>query len=69
MDELTLKNIEELRSSIAEIGRPISHVRARDWRKFLWLDFDLSALPCGPTAQESLKGYAVNYYSRRFGSN
>jgi hypothetical protein len=57
LDELTLKNIDELRSSIAEIGRPISHVWDRDWRKFLWFDFDLSALPCGPTAQESLKGY------------
>jgi len=32
-------------------------VRRRDWRKFLWFDFDLSALPCGPSAQESLKGY------------
>lgn len=57
LDELTLKNIEELRSSSEVIVHPISQARDRDWRKFLWLDFDLSALPCGPTAQESLKGY------------
>jgi hypothetical protein len=57
LDALTLKNIESLRTSSGQIGKPISQVRARDWRKFLWLDFDLSALPCGPTAQESQKGY------------
>jgi hypothetical protein len=57
LDELTLKNIESLRASSAEIWRPISSVHARDWRKFLWLDFDLTPLPCGPLAQESQKGY------------
>jgi hypothetical protein len=57
LDALTLKNIESLRTSIGQIGKPISQVRERDWRKFLWLDFDLSALPCGPNAQESQKGY------------
>ncbi len=57
LDELTLKNIVSLRSSIDQIGKPISQVSGRDWRKFLWLDFDLSTLPCGPLAQESLKGY------------
>jgi hypothetical protein len=29
----------------------------RDWRKFLWLDYDLSALPCGPLAEKAMKGY------------
>jgi hypothetical protein len=57
LDELTLKNIECLRASIGGIGKVIGQVAARDWRKFLWLDFDLSGLPCGPKAQESLKGY------------
>jgi len=57
LDELTLKNIDELRSSSGEICSPISQVRVRDWRKFLWLDFDLTGLPCGLMAQESLKGY------------
>lgn len=57
LDELTLKNVESLRTSISQIGKPTSQVRKRDWRKFLWLDFDLSALPCGTKAQESLKDY------------
>jgi hypothetical protein len=57
LDALTLKNIDSLRASIDQIWQPISQVRKRDWRKFLWLDFDLSALPCGPLAQESQKGY------------
>lgn len=57
LDELTQKNIESLRASIGGISKNIGQVAGRDWRKFLWLDFDLSGLPCGPTAQESLKGY------------
>lgn len=57
LDELTQKNIESLRASIGGITQGIGPVATRDWRKFLWLDFDLSGLPCGPTAQESLKGY------------
>ena len=57
LDELTLKNIASLRASSIEIWKPISQVFARDWRKFLWLDFDLTPLPCGPLAEESQKGY------------
>jgi hypothetical protein len=57
LDELTLKNIDELRSSITQIWKSQSQVMQRDWRKFLWLDFDLSALPCGPMAEKSMKGY------------
>ena len=57
LDELTLKNIESLRASIGGVRKNMGQVAERDWRKFLWLDFDLSGLPCGPSAQESLKGY------------
>jgi hypothetical protein len=57
LDELTLKNIDELRSSTAQIWKSQSQVILRDWRKFLWLDFDLSALPCGPMAEKAMKGY------------
>jgi hypothetical protein len=57
LDELTLKNIDELRSSTAQIWKAQSQVMQRDWRKFLWLDFDLSALPCGPLAEKAMKGY------------
>ena len=57
LDVLTQKNIESLRGSIGGINQEIGQLASRDWRKFLWLDFDLSGLPCGSTAQESLKGY------------
>lgn len=57
LDALTLKNIECLRASIEGINKEMGQLPGRDRRKFLWLDFDLSGLPCGPTAQESLKGY------------
>lgn len=57
LDKLTLKNIDELRSSTAQIWKSQSQVMQRDWRKFLWLDFDLSALPCGPLAEKAMKGY------------
>lgn len=57
LDQLTLKNIDELRSSTAQIWKSQSQVMQRDWRKFLWLDFDLSALPCGPLAEKAMKGY------------
>jgi hypothetical protein len=57
LDKLTLKNIDELRSSTAQIWKSQSQVMHRDWRKFLWLDFDLSALPCGPMAEKAMKGY------------
>jgi hypothetical protein len=57
LDELTLKNIDELRASTTQICKSRSQVMHRDWRKFLWLDYDLSALPCGPTAENAMKGY------------
>lgn len=57
LDALTLKNIEELRSNIGKIWRPLSRVTSRDWRSYLWLDFDLSGLTCGPMAESSQKGY------------
>ena len=57
LDELTQTNIEQLRRSIAAICHPQSQVRQHDWRGFLWLDFDLTGLPCSPKAEASQKGY------------
>jgi hypothetical protein len=57
LDVLTQKQIDELRASSAQIWKPNSQVMVRDWRKYLWLDYDLSALPCGPQAEAALKGY------------
>jgi hypothetical protein len=57
LDALTLMNLDQLRHSSQLIWYPNSQVKGHDWRAFLWLDFDLSGLPCGPKAQASQKGY------------
>jgi len=57
LDALTLMNIEQLRQAVNQIlhqqGQTVNH----DWRGYLYLDFDLSGLPCGKKAQYSQKGY------------
>lgn len=57
LDALSLKNIDQLRTSQNTIHLAHSRLPSRDWRPFLWLDFDLTPLPCGPMAQASMKGY------------
>ena len=57
MDALTLKQIDQLRQSAVQVWHECSQVKAHDWRGYLWLDFDLSGLPCSPRAQASQKGY------------
>ncbi|MCO5183691.1 MAG: hypothetical protein M9928_06715 [Anaerolineae bacterium] len=57
LDALTLTNIEQLRSTTRQIACQFSQARQHDWRGHLWLDFDLSGLPCGQRAEASQKGY------------
>lgn len=57
LDELTQMNLEQLRCSTATICRPHSQAQHHDWRGYLWLDFDLTGLPCSPRAEASQKGY------------
>lgn len=57
LDALTLMNISELRSAITDIWRSQSQIVHHDWRGHLYLDFDLSGLPCGQQAEKSQKGY------------
>jgi hypothetical protein len=57
LDALTLMNMTQLQQAIEQIWHPHSQIQHHDWRGFLWLDFDLSGLPCGKNAQESQKGY------------
>jgi hypothetical protein len=68
LDALTLMNLDELRQSIHTIWQLGSQVKAHDWRAFLWLDFDLSGLPCGPQAQASQKGYFSDKKTARVAS-
>ena len=57
LDALTLMNIEQLRQAETQIWRSYSQIPSHDWRGYLWLDFDLSGLPCGKRAEASQKGY------------
>lgn len=57
LDALSLKQIGSLQEKIRLIGRRISRIPHHDWRSFLWLDFDLSGLPCSKRAEASQKGY------------
>jgi hypothetical protein len=57
LDALTLTNIEQLRRAVEQVWQPRSQSLKHDWRGYLWLDFDLSGLPCSNRAQASQKGY------------
>jgi hypothetical protein len=58
LDELTQMNLSQLEAAVRQISDRCSQTRHHDWRAFLELDFDLSALPCGGQAQGGQKGYA-----------
>lgn len=57
LDALTLMNIDQLRGATTHIWNAHCLTRHHDWRGYLWLDFDLSGLPCGKRAEKSQKGY------------
>jgi predicted DNA binding protein len=65
LDALTQKNIEQLRESVTQIRRQHSQMNGRDWRSYLWLDFDLSGLPCSAGAEASQKGYFSDKKTQR----
>lgn len=57
LDGLTQKQIEQMRTATTQIWRSQSKTKQHDWRAYLWLDYDLSGLPCSLQAEESQKGY------------
>jgi hypothetical protein len=57
LDGLTLAHLSQVEAATRQIYRPASRTQRHDWRGFLWLDFDLSGLPCGQQADGSQKGY------------
>jgi len=57
LDALTEQNIVQLRQANNQIRQAHSAIGQHDWRSYLWLDYDLSGLPCSPSAQESKPGY------------
>jgi hypothetical protein len=58
LDDLTQMNLGQLEAAVRQISDRCSRTRQHDWRAFLELDFDLSALPCGQQAQGGRKGFA-----------
>lgn len=58
LDQLSLKQIDQLRQAVTQIWHTHSQIRQHNWHGYLWLDYDLSSLPCGPLAEEAQKGYA-----------
>lgn len=58
LDDLTQMNLHQLETAVGQISSQCSQTRQHDWRAFLQLDFDLSALPCGQQAEGGKKGYA-----------
>jgi hypothetical protein len=57
LDALTLMNLSQLDTAVAHICQPCSRTQRHDWRGFLWLDFDLSGMPCGTQAEGSRRGF------------
>lgn len=57
LDALTQMNLRELDRSVAQICARCSRTLRHDWRGLLWMDFDLSGLPCGKQAEGGTKGY------------
>lgn len=58
LDALSLKQIEELRLAVTQIWREIGQTPRHNWRGYLWLDYDLSSLPCGKQAEANHRGFA-----------
>jgi hypothetical protein len=57
LDVLTQKQIDQVREAETLIWRTRSQTLNHDWRAYLWIEFDLSGLPCSKQAEESQKGY------------
>ena len=57
LDQISLKQLGQLREATTQIWRRHSQTWAHDWRGYLWLDYDLSALPCSLRAEASQKGF------------
>lgn len=57
LDQLTLKQLEQLRSATTQIWRGRSRAVKHNWHAYLWLDYDFSPLPCGAQAEASQNGY------------
>jgi len=58
LDRLSLMHLAVLRAAFLRISIPLGGAWQHDWRGYLYLDVDLSALPASRRAEGSTKGYA-----------
>lgn len=58
LDALSLEHLPSLRRATTKIWRTHSQTANHNWRGHLWIDYDLSSLPCSPRAEKSHKGYS-----------
>jgi len=68
LNELTQMNLVEIERAVRQISYRCSRTKHHDWRGFLELDFDLSALPCGKQAEGSQKGYSSGKKTSTYGN-
>ncbi len=57
LNDLSRMNLAQLEQASQAIWRLHSRAMAHDWRGLLYLELDLSGLPCGSQAEASEKGY------------
>lgn len=57
LDALSQMNLADIDLAVTRISQRCSRTRRHDWRGFLWIDFDLSGLPCGRQAEAAKKGF------------
>lgn len=57
LDQLSLAQIDQLRLATTQIWRSFSQINQHNWHGFLWLEYDLSGLPCSVRAEASHKGF------------
>jgi hypothetical protein len=57
LDQLSLMQIDQLRSATTQIWHSFSQIQHHNWHGFLWLEYDLSGLPCSARAEGSHKGF------------
>ena len=68
LDGLTQMNIDQLRTAETTIWQQHSQAMRHDWRGYLLLDYDLSGLPSGQSAEGSTKGYFSGKKTSREGN-
>ena len=57
LEALTQMNLAQLDDAVTQISRTCGRTYRHDWRAYLWLDFDLSGMPCGKGAEGGQKGF------------